>query len=77
MTTTKVAVTISTDVLDLAKKRVKTGRAKSLSAFVNEAVGEKLRRDELTEVLDAMDAKNGPPSKTARSWAKRILGRSS
>lgn len=77
MTTAKVAVTISTDVLELAKKRVKAGRAKSLSAFVNEAVGEKLRRDELTEVLDAMDAKNGPPSKAARAWAKRVLSRSS
>jgi Arc/MetJ-type ribon-helix-helix transcriptional regulator len=77
MTAAKVAVTISTDVLELAKERVKAGRAKSLSALVNEAVDEKLRRDELTELLDAMDSKHGPPSKAARSWAKRVLAQSS
>ena len=77
MTAAKIAITISEDVLKLAKKRVKTGRAKSLSAFVNEAVDEKLRRDELTELLDAMDAKHGPPGKGARAWAKRVLAQSS
>jgi hypothetical protein len=77
MTAAKVAITISADVLKLAKKRVKAGRAKSLSAFVNDAVDEKLRRDELSEVLDAMDAEHGAPNKAARAWAKRVLARSS
>jgi hypothetical protein len=77
MTAAKVAITVSADVLRLAKKRVKAGRAKSLSAFVNDAVDEKLRRDELTELLDALDAKHGPPSKAAKAWAKRVLARSS
>jgi hypothetical protein len=77
MTAAKVAITVSADVLKLAKKRVKAGRAKSLSAFVNDAVDEKLRRDELTELLDALDAKHGPPSKAAKAWAKRVLARSS
>ena len=77
MTTAKVALSLSADVLDLAKKRVKAGRAKSLSAYVTEAVDEKLRRDELTEILDALDTKLGPPSKTARAWAKRVLVQSS
>jgi hypothetical protein len=77
MTAAKVAITVSADVLRLAKKRVKAGRAKSLSAFVNDAVDEKLRRDELTELLDALDAKHGTPSKGAKAWAKRVLARSS
>jgi Arc/MetJ-type ribon-helix-helix transcriptional regulator len=77
MTAAKVAITVSAEVLRLAKKRVKAGRAKSLSAFVNDAVDEKLRRDELTELLDALDAKHGPPSKAAKAWAKRVLARSS
>ena len=73
----KIAITISEEVRALAKKRVKSGRAKSLSAFVNEAVDERLRRDELTELLDAMDAKRGPPSRAAKAWAKRALAQSS
>ena len=47
MTAAKIAITIPADTLQLAKRRVKSGRAKSLSALVAEAVDEKLRRDEL------------------------------
>jgi hypothetical protein len=63
MTAAKIAVAIPRDVLDLAKKEVKLGRAKSLSACISEAVDEKLRRDELERLLDAMDAEFGPPGK--------------
>jgi hypothetical protein len=75
MTTSKVAVTIPADVLKLAKEQVKAGRAKSLSALVSEAVDEKVRRNELLEILDAMDPKLGKPGKAAERWAKRVLGR--
>ena len=77
MTAAKIAVTISADLLALAKKRVRAGRAKSLSAFVNDAVDEKLRRDELSELLDRMDAELGPPDSEAVAWARRALGSSS
>jgi Arc/MetJ-type ribon-helix-helix transcriptional regulator len=77
MNAAKIAVSISADVLKLARRRVRAGGSKSLSAFVNDAVDEKLRRDELTELLDALDAKHGPPSKAARAWATRVLARSS
>jgi hypothetical protein len=77
MTTSKVALSISSDALRRAKKEVAAGRAKSLSAFVSEAVDEKLRRDELDELLDKLDAEHGRPGKRARAWAKRVLSRSS
>ncbi len=75
MSTTKVAVTMASDVLAAAKQAVKRGRAKSLSSFVSDAVGEKVQRDELLTVLDQMDAHYGNPSKADRAWAKRILSR--
>jgi hypothetical protein len=77
MTTAKVALSIPTELLALAKKRVKAGRAKSLSAFVTGAVDEKLRRDDLTQLLDELDARHGAPDKAARAWAKQVLARSS
>ena len=77
MTKAKVALTIPGEVLLLAKKEVRAGRAKSLSAFVSEAVDEKLRRAELTSILDAMDAAHGKPDRTARAWAKKVVQRSS
>jgi len=48
---------------------------KNLSALVSETLDERLRRDELDAILDAMDAEYGPPSKSAKAWAKRVLGR--
>jgi hypothetical protein len=77
MTKAKIALTIPADVLVLAKKEVKAGRAKSLSAFISEAVDEKVRRAELTSILDAMDEEYGPPNRVAQAWAKRVLRRSS
>lgn len=77
MNSAKVALSMPADVLRLAKKEVDAGRAKSLSAFVAEAVDEKLRRDELTSILDAMDAEHGRPTRAATAWAKRVLKRRS
>ncbi len=77
MTTAKVALSIPRDVLRQAKEEVASGRAKSLSSFVSEALDEKLRRTELSAILDAMDADHGKPSKGDRAWAKRVLEPSS
>jgi hypothetical protein len=77
MNAAKVALSIPADVLRLAKKEVAAGRARSLSSFVSEAVDEKLHRDELTAILDAMDAAHGRPTKAATVWARRVLARSS
>jgi hypothetical protein len=73
----RVALSIPTELLRLAKREVAAGRAKSLSSFVAEAVDEKLRRDELTAILDAMDRKLGKPTKGAKAWAGRALIRRS
>jgi hypothetical protein len=75
MNTEKVALSIPADVLEQAKKEVARGRAKSLSSFVAEALDEKLRRDELTAILDAMDARHGKPTATDKAWARRVLKR--
>lgn len=77
MTAAKVALSIPAEVLQRAKKEVRTGRAKSLSALVSEAVDEKLRRQELARILDAMDEELGLPDKAARAWARRVLAPSS
>jgi Arc/MetJ-type ribon-helix-helix transcriptional regulator len=77
MTTAKVALSIPEGVLREAKKQVAKGRAKSLSSFVSEALDDKLRRDELEGILDALDLEHGKPSKEAMRWAKNVLRPSS
>jgi Arc/MetJ-type ribon-helix-helix transcriptional regulator len=77
MTTAKVALSIPAEVLKKAKKQVARGRAKSLSAFVSEALDDKLQREELDVILDAMDRELGEPSKEAKRWARNVLRPSS
>ena len=72
--TVKVAFTISRPVLAAAKKRAKASCAKSLSAFVNEALAEKVQADDLAQLLDQMDQEHGAPTAADRKWAKRVLG---
>jgi Arc/MetJ-type ribon-helix-helix transcriptional regulator len=75
MNVAKVAIALPREVLARAKREVRAGRAKSLSAFVSEAIDERLRRDELARLLDLMDAEHGPPAKTAKQWASRVVSR--
>jgi len=77
MNSAKVALSMPAEILRLAKREVAAGRAKSLSSFVADAVDEKLRRDELAAIRDAMDTEHGKPTKEATAWAKRVLKRSS
>jgi hypothetical protein len=61
MNAAKIALSVPFEVLRLAKKEVAAGRAKSLSAFVSEA----------------MDVEYGRPTAAAKTWAKSVLKRSS
>ena len=77
MTAAKIAVTVPAETLRLARKQVRSGHAKSLSALVTQALEEKVSRNELGEILDQMDLEFGKPDKAAQAWAKRVLKRSS
>ncbi len=50
-------------------------RNKSLTALVRGALDETDRRNDLLEVLAAMDAEFGKPGKSAERWARRVLRR--
>ncbi|MES1178979.1 MAG: hypothetical protein ABUL62_31980 [Myxococcales bacterium] len=76
MTAAKIAVTIPAETLKLARKQVKAGHAKSLSALVTQALDEKASRNELDDILDAMDRDFGKPNKAAQAWAKRVIKQS-
>jgi Arc/MetJ-type ribon-helix-helix transcriptional regulator len=73
MATEKITVALAPEVARRAKKAVKQGRAKSLSALVNGLLDERLRRDELDEVLAQMDAEHGPVDEETRAWARSVL----
>ena len=62
------------EILVKAERQVKRGRAKSLSAWVDTAMEEKARREDLAALLTEMKAENGPPSAKEEAWARAVLG---
>jgi Arc/MetJ-type ribon-helix-helix transcriptional regulator len=76
MTSThKIAVSLPKHVADGARRAVRSGRAKSVSAYVADALEEKVKFDELSQLLDEMLAGSGGPLTSAeRRRADRTLG---
>ena len=68
-------MTVPRQLVEGAGAEVRAGHAASLSAYVSQALEEKLERDQLQAALDAMDAAYGPPTVDDETWARRVLGR--
>lgn len=76
MTKKKIAVTVDADVLRRARRAVSRGRASSLSAYVDEALRQKTKTDDLQTLLEEMLAETGGPLTAAeRRDADRTLRR--
>jgi Arc/MetJ-type ribon-helix-helix transcriptional regulator len=70
----RVTVTVQREVLAKAEQLVRRGGAKSISAWVNAAMEEKARREDLAALLKEMKAENGPASSEETAWARAVLG---
>lgn len=69
-----MTVTVRQEVLESAEADVAAGRAPSLSAWVDQAMEEKARHDELVTLLCEMRAENGPATEEEDQWARSLLG---
>jgi hypothetical protein len=74
MPRSRVTVTVRPQVLAAAEEEVASGRASSLSAWVDQAMEEKVRREELAGLLAEMQAENGTASEHEDAWARQVLG---
>lgn len=70
----RVTVTVRRQLLAKVERQVKRGRAKSVSAWVDSAMEEKVRREDLAALLAEMRAENGPATKQEEQWARDVLG---
>jgi Arc/MetJ-type ribon-helix-helix transcriptional regulator len=74
-TTQKIAVSLPKHVAEGARRAVRSGRAKSVSAYVADALEEKVKLDDLSLLLDEMlTASGGPLTPAERREADRALG---
>lgn len=69
-----MTVTVRQEVLESAEADVAAGRAPSLSAWVDQAMEEKARHDELVTLLEEMRAESGPATEEEDRWARNLLG---
>jgi hypothetical protein len=67
-------VTVRPEVLAVAADEVAAGCASSVSSWVDQAMEDKARRDDLAALLAEMRAENGPASAEEDAWARRALG---
>jgi hypothetical protein len=74
MQRSRVTVTVRPQVLAAAEEEVASGKAASLSAWVDQAMEEKARREELAGLLAEMRAENGPATEQEDAWARHALG---
>jgi len=70
----RLTVTVRRQTLAKAQRQVKRGRAKSVSAWVDSAMEEKARREDLAALLAEMRAENGPATAEEEQWARDVLG---
>jgi Arc/MetJ-type ribon-helix-helix transcriptional regulator len=70
----KIAVSVPAELVDQVDAAVGAGRAASVSAYVTQAIAERIRRDRLEDVLDEMDRELGRPARADEMWAKKVLG---
>lgn len=68
----KLAISVPVDLASAIDDQVRERQAPSVSAFVSEAVAEKLERDRLQEALDEV-WREQPMTDEERAWADRIL----
>ena len=74
MTTSKVSISLDPLVAARARADISAGRAKSLSAWLNDAARAQLEREELGDVLASiLDATGGPLSQRELAAARQRL----
>lgn len=75
MTKLKIAVTLPPALVAQARRAVREGRAESVSAYVEAALQEKAKLDDLASMLTQMAAETGGPlTKAERAAADEALG---
>jgi Arc/MetJ-type ribon-helix-helix transcriptional regulator len=75
MTVEKITVSIPRETLARARVAIRRGKARSISAYVAQALEERVKDDQLVEMLDEMLQKTGGPmTREEEREADRVLG---
>lgn len=73
--TAKITVSLPDHLVEQARRAVEEGKAASVSAYVAEALQEKLDREPVGDFFEMFDKKWGPPTEEDTKWAREQLDR--
>jgi Arc/MetJ-type ribon-helix-helix transcriptional regulator len=71
----RFTISVESEVLQIARAEVESGRAPSVSAAVEEALKARGRSQGLQEAVRLSEAEHGPISEEAKEWARKELER--
>jgi hypothetical protein len=71
----KIAITLEASTLAQVKDLVRSRKAASVSAYISDAVAARLEADSMGELVKELVREQGQPSRGARAWARKVLGR--
>ncbi|MGI9118973.1 MAG: toxin-antitoxin system antitoxin subunit [Acidimicrobiales bacterium] len=75
-TKAKIAVSLPKESVEMARRAVESGTARSVSAYVADAMEHKAQLDDLASLLDEMLLESGGPlTNDERAEADQALGR--
>ena len=74
MKTAKIAVSLPAAQVASAHRAVEQGAARSVSAYVSQALARCAREDSLATLVAELAAKHGAPTEKDYAWADRALG---
>jgi Arc/MetJ-type ribon-helix-helix transcriptional regulator len=73
--TQKIAISLPTAIAERTRRAVRSGRATSMSAYVVQALEEKVKLDELSALLaEMLEETGGPLTSAEKRLADRALG---
>lgn len=70
----RITITVDEEAVAAAERAVAAGRARSVSAWVADAMTEHARRESLSQVLAEIRAELGPATDEETAWARSVLG---
>ena len=71
----KIAVSLPADLVDAVKRSVSAGRAPNVSAFVADALADKVEAEDLSWLDELLDETGGPLTDHEREWLDEVFGR--
>lgn len=72
--TTKIAISLPDEQVEVAREAVRQGRAPSVSAYIAATLADRHEYEDLAALLAEMAAQTGSPSSEDRRWARSALG---